>query len=136
MQTRGSRPEKARWRGQACQHLPRAPPKCPTMVRAALGMKRPPGPGEPLKEPLKGLSRVAATETSDLKMKVASLEGELKQQRESTQAMGEESRRGAWRREPCARRPDHQPPVSVSRASGAKLREPQRRLGLTGHTAG
>ncbi|ELR62392.1 Coiled-coil domain-containing protein 157 [Bos mutus] len=38
-------------------------------------------------EPLKGLSLAAATETSDLKTKVATLEGELKQQRESTQAV-------------------------------------------------
>lgn len=91
MQTHGSAQEKAGWRGQACQHLPRAPPKCPTMAWGALGMKPPPGPGETLK----GLSLAAATETSDLKTKVATLEGELKQQRESTQAVGEESRRGA-----------------------------------------
>jgi len=123
--------EKAGWRGQACQHLPRAPPKCPTMAPGTLGMKPPPSPGEPLK----GLSLAAATETSDLKTKVATLEGELKQQRESTQAVGEESRHGAWHHEPCPRWPDHQPPISVSRASGAKPREPQRRLGLTGHTA-
>ena len=76
MQTHGSAQEKAGWRGQACQHLPRAPPKCPTMAWGALGMKPPPGPGETLK----GLSLAAATETSDLKTKVATLEGELKQE--------------------------------------------------------
>ena len=82
------------------------------------GYEAPARPGEPLK----GLSLAAATETSDLRTKVASLEGELKQRRESTQAVGEESRCGAWRRGPCARRPDHQPPVSCLPGFGGKAK--------------
>lgn len=45
---------------------------------------------------------MAAIETSDLKMKVATLEGELKQQQESLQAVGEEPRHTALHHMPCA----------------------------------
>lgn len=52
-----------------------------------------------LRKLLKGLS-LGCTETSDLKMKVATLEKELKQQLETTQAVGEE---------PCPIAPYHVP---------------------------
>ncbi|NIG58739.1 coiled-coil domain-containing protein [Pontoporia blainvillei] len=53
--------------------------------------------------------RQLLAETSDLKTKVSTLEGELKQQRESTQAMGEEPCHGSLYRVPCARWLDQHP---------------------------
>lgn len=57
-----------------------------------------PGP----RKPLKGLS-LGCTETSDLKMKVATLERELKQQQETMQAVGEEPCHIAPYHVPCIR---------------------------------
>lgn len=48
-----------------------------------------PATSQPLKGTLRGLS-LGCTETSEFKRKVAALERELKQQQESTQAVGEE----------------------------------------------
>lgn len=68
-----------------------------TTLQGALGVKalaRPKGTSD---GPLS-----LAIETSDLKMKVATLEGELEQQQESMQAMGEEPHHVALCHMPCA----------------------------------
>lgn len=53
-----------------------------TTLQGALGMPA-------TSQHLRGLS-LGCTETTELKRKVAALEGELKQQQESTKAVGEE----------------------------------------------
>lgn len=70
------------------------------MVMAAVTGQESHRPGP--RKPLKGLS-LGCTETSDLKMKVATLERELKQQQETTQAVGEEPCHIAPYHVPCIR---------------------------------
>lgn len=89
----------------ASWHLPRAHPQAQAApphgngCHHSVGYTRHEGYQPGLREPLKGLS-FGCIETSDLKRKVATLERELKQQQESTQAVGEE---------PCPIAPDHVP---------------------------
>lgn len=105
---------------------PQSPPSRPggpsTWRHHSVGYTEHEGHQPGSKEPLKRLS-LGCTETSDLKKRVAALEGELKQHQESMQAMGEEPRHTAPNHESCAQWSHRMSTLyPVPWASGAKIK--------------